>query len=99
MSQLNKETIENLIQLSRIDCSTEEQEALLNDLQGIFAFFAQLEEVDTTNVLPCNHVLAEICNVVREDVVGETMPRDVFLANAPSHTGGMIRVPPVIKQS
>jgi aspartyl-tRNA(Asn)/glutamyl-tRNA(Gln) amidotransferase subunit C len=34
---------------------------------------------------------------MREDKVGETLPRELFLANAPSHVGGLIRVPPVIK--
>ena len=28
----------------------------------------------------------------------ESLNRDAFLANAPSHIGGMIRVPPVIKK-
>ena len=40
-----------------------------------------------------------MANVTREDVVGELLNREAFLANAPSHVGGMIRVPPVIKQS
>lgn len=99
MAQLNEETIRNLVQLSRIDCTPEEQQALLKDLQGIFAFFDQLDEVDTANVAPCNHVLEEVANVMREDVVGAVLPRDEFLMNAPSHTGGMVRVPPVLKSS
>lgn len=99
MAELNKETIRNLIQLSRIDCTEEEQQALLKDLQQILAYFEQLQEIDTEDVLPCLHVLEGIANVTREDLVGETMPREVFLANAPSQIGGMIRVPPVIKQS
>lgn len=99
MSKLNQDTIKNLIQLSRIDCSEEEQLAILRDLKSILEYFEQLQEVDTTNVSPCNHVLEGIANVMREDIVGESMPRDTFLANAPSQIGGMIRVPPVIKQN
>lgn len=99
MAQLDEATIKNLVLLSRIDCSPEEQQALLKDLQGIFTFFDQLDEVDTSDVTPCNHVLEDMHNVLREDVIGETLPREVFLANAPSHTGGMIRVPPVLKSS
>lgn len=99
MADLNKQTIHNLIQLCRIDCSEEEQESLLQDLRKILSYIEQLEEIDTENVPPCNHVLEGIANVMRDDVVGETMPREVFLANAPSQIGGMIRVPPVIKQN
>ncbi len=99
MAQLNKQTIKYLTQLSRIDCTEEEQEALLHDLENILNYIAQLSEVDTANTPPCNHVLEDIVNVTREDRIGDTMPREVFLANAPSQTGGMIRVPPVFKQN
>ncbi|MEC7840392.1 MAG: Asp-tRNA(Asn)/Glu-tRNA(Gln) amidotransferase subunit GatC [Chlamydiota bacterium] len=99
MSHLTKADIKKLIELSRIDCSEEEQESLLKDLENILGYFDQLEEVDTENVQPCNHVLAEMCNVMREDECGETMPRETFLNNSPAHTGGMIRVPTVISKS
>lgn len=99
MSKLDKETIKYLTRLCRIDCTEEEQESLLKDLKKILDYFEQLEEINTDNVRPCNHVLEDMQNVMREDVVGEVLKRDDFLANAPSHTGGMIRVPPLFKQS
>jgi aspartyl-tRNA(Asn)/glutamyl-tRNA(Gln) amidotransferase subunit C len=99
MSNLDKETIKKLTRLCRIDCSEEEQEALLRDLQAILGYFEQLQKIDTEHVPPCNHVLEEITNVMREDAIGKTLDREAFLANAPSHIGGMIRVPPVIKQN
>ncbi len=99
MAELDKKAIKTLSQLSRIDCTEEEQEALLQDLKKILHYIEQLNEIDTTHVPPCNHVLDEIANVMRGDIPGTAMPRDVFLANAPSHVGGMIRVPPVIKSS
>lgn len=100
MSRLNKETIKKLTQLSRIGCTEEEQDALLKDLEKILVYFDQLEEIDTENVAPCNQVIPDIANVMREDVVGQTLSRDKFLANAPSKPfAGMIRVPPVLKQS
>jgi len=99
MAHLDKEMIRYLTLLSRIHCSEEEQESLLKDLEKILGYFEQLQEIDTENVAPCNHVLEDIVNVMREDAVGETMPRETFLGNAPSQVGGLIRVPPVIKKS
>jgi aspartyl-tRNA(Asn)/glutamyl-tRNA(Gln) amidotransferase subunit C len=99
MTQLNKETIKKLTQLSRIACSEEEQESILHDLAKILDYMELLKEIDTENVPPCNHVLEDVKNVMREDVVGPTLSRDAFLANAPSQVGGMIKVPPVIKQN
>lgn len=99
MSHLTKEDIKKLSELCRIDCTETEQEAILKDLKSILAYVDQLKEIDTENVPPCNHVLAEIKNVMRDDVCGETLPREVFLKNSPSHTGGMIRVPTVISKT
>lgn len=99
MSKLTKESIKNLVKLSRIDCSEEEQDALLRDLEKILNLFEQLQAIDTENVPPCNQIIEGMANVMRDDIIGDVMPREVFLANAPSQIGGMIRVPPVIKSS
>ncbi len=97
MSKPDRDTIKNLTQLSRIDCSEEEQEAMLKDLQNILEYFKLLDEVDTNGVAACNHVLEDIGNVLREDAVANILPREKFLANVPSQIGGMVKVPPVIK--
>jgi aspartyl-tRNA(Asn)/glutamyl-tRNA(Gln) amidotransferase subunit C len=99
MSKLTKESIKNLVKLSRIDCSEEEQDGLLRDLEKILSLFEQLQAIDTENVPPCNQVIEGMANVMRDDVIGAVMPREIFLANAPSQIGGMIRVPPVIKST
>ncbi|MBA3957136.1 MAG: Asp-tRNA(Asn)/Glu-tRNA(Gln) amidotransferase subunit GatC [Parachlamydiaceae bacterium] len=97
MAKLDKQTIAKLTKLCRIDCNEAEQEALLGDLKKILDYIELLQEIDTEGVPPCNHVLADMVNVTREDTVGATMPRETFLSNAPSHVGGMVRVPPIIK--
>jgi aspartyl-tRNA(Asn)/glutamyl-tRNA(Gln) amidotransferase subunit C len=97
MTKLDQETIKQLTKLSRIKCSQKEQESLLQDLQRILNYVEQLRELDTQNVPPCNHVLAHIVNVMRDDTVGTTLSREAFLADAPAHIGGLIRVPPVLK--
>lgn len=99
MSQLTHETLKKLTELSRIDCSEEEQASLLKDLDSIIGYMTLLNELDTSDVPPCNYVIPRTTNVTRKDVVGETLPRATFLENAPSHTGGMIRVPPVLKSN
>lgn len=99
MADLNKETIKHLTRLCRIDCTDQEQDEILKDLKQILDYIELLQEINTDNVLPCYQVLENLVNVTREDEVGKTLNRDTFLANAPSHIGGMIRVPPVIKQN
>lgn len=98
MTDLDQESIKKLTRLCRIDCTQEEQDSLLIDLKKIIGYMNSLTEINTDDVEPCNHVLEEIVNVMREDIIGETLKRDAFLANAPSQIGGMLRVPSVIKQ-
>lgn len=71
---------------------------MLADLQRILGYIEQLQAIDTEGVPACSHVIAGVSNVTREDVIKDTLPREVFLANAPDHVGGMIRVPPVLQQ-
>jgi aspartyl-tRNA(Asn)/glutamyl-tRNA(Gln) amidotransferase subunit C len=98
MSKLDRETIKKLTQLCRIDCTEEEQNALLDDLQKILSYIELLQEIDTQHVQPCNQVLENFGNVMRDDSVGQLLSRELFLANAPLHVGGMIKVPTVIQK-
>jgi len=97
MSKFDKEMLKSLTKLCRIDCSDEEMKVLLKNLKSILSYIDQMKEVDTENVAICNHVSENVVSVMREDLVGETLPNETFLKNSPSHVGGMIRVPPVIK--
>lgn len=97
MAQFDQEILQTLTQLSRIKCNEETFEKLLTHLKSILNYMDLLREVDTEGALECHHVLETISNVMREDQVEKTLETKTFLLNSPSHTGGMIRVPPVIK--
>lgn len=99
MVELNEETIKELSKLCRIGISGAEQKTLLEDLKKILNDMESLKQIDTQHVQPCYHVLDDMVNVMREDQIEESMPREIFLANAPSQIGGMIRVPTIIKQT
>jgi aspartyl-tRNA(Asn)/glutamyl-tRNA(Gln) amidotransferase subunit C len=98
MAEFTRESFEHLKRLSRMDCSPEEGQEVLESLQKVLNYVAQLEEVDTEGVAPCNYVLREMLkNQMRPDEGVDLLPRDRFLANAPDQIGGMVRVPPVMK--
>ena len=97
MAEITEELLDNLTRLCRIACPAAEKEKLLVDLKQIVDYIEQLSEVDTTGVEECNHVLGMV-NVFREDEVGEELPRETFLGNAPDQVDGLIRVPEVIKK-
>lgn len=94
----NEEDIERLTRLCRIDCTGQEKKALYQNLSKILDYVEQLSELDVSNVDPCNHISPTLKNVLRDDIVKETLSREIFLNNAPASISSMIRVPPVIKK-
>jgi aspartyl-tRNA(Asn)/glutamyl-tRNA(Gln) amidotransferase subunit C len=99
MANLDKKTIKSLTQLSKIQCTEEEEESLLGDLKNILTYVEQLDEINTENIVACNHILETNENAWREDAIGPCLSREVFLSNTPSQVGGLVKVPTVIKQS
>ncbi len=99
MAEFDKEELDKLAKLCRIECTEDEKKNLSSQIADILSYVEQLDQVNTQGVAPCDSVLGTLMNVMREDGVGRLLPRELFLANAPSHVGGMIRVPPVIKSS
>lgn len=94
---MTNDEIEKLSQLCRIACSNDEKEKLRLKLSKVLDYVDQLRLIDTEGLPPCYTVLEGLANVLREDEVAEELSRETFLANAPAHVGGMIRVPPVIQ--
>ncbi|HPE85641.1 MAG TPA: Asp-tRNA(Asn)/Glu-tRNA(Gln) amidotransferase subunit GatC [Chlamydiales bacterium] len=94
---MKKEDIQVLGHLSKIELSDDEQIQLLANLQKVLNYIEDLKSIDTEGVPPCDFVLENAKNCMAEDAVSETLNIKEFLDNAPSSTGGMIRVPPVIQ--
>ncbi len=97
MAQFDEKELDKLAKLCRIACTQEEKKSLQAQIAGVLSYIQQLGEVKTEGVEPCYTVLENATSVMREDEVGEPLSREAFLANAPAHVGGMVRVPPIIK--
>lgn len=94
--QIDKETLHKIANLARLEIKPEEEAPLLQSLENVLSWMEQLNELDTDNVPPLTHISSEI-NVMREDVVGQHLPREQGLANAPSQDGVYFKVPKVIE--
>ena len=99
MPYLTQEEIANLSSLSHIKCTEEEIEKITKELTQIIEYAQSLQEVDTSQVEPCNHVVNSTLNNQRNDTTTPCLPTNTFLNNAPSHIDNMIKVPPIINKS
>ncbi|MDD5431795.1 MAG: Asp-tRNA(Asn)/Glu-tRNA(Gln) amidotransferase subunit GatC [Candidatus Omnitrophica bacterium] len=93
---ITKETVEKVAHLARLELTQNELEKLSSQLQGILNFIDQLSKLDTESVSPMSHILP-ITNVLREDLLRESIPSEKALMNAPSKDGNFFIVPKVIE--
>ena len=93
---ISDETIEYVGILAKLELSDEEKEQAKKDMGEMLDYIDQLNELDTTGVEPMSHVFP-VHNVFREDVVKESLSRELALSNAPLKDDGYFRVPKVLE--
>ena len=95
MSKITPDDVLKVAKLSRLTLADDEVETYTNQLEQILGYFEQLEEVDTTNVIPTTRAV-EVVNVVRDDTVLATNIREELLDQAPQREGNFFRVPKIL---
>lgn len=89
--QLTTADVRHVAALARLGLSDDEVERLREQLSSILDHIAALEELDTAAIPPTAQVLP-LTNVMRDDVVRPSLPRDAVLMNAPRQTDGFFEV-------
>ena len=87
--------VEHIAKLARLELGADEIETFAGQLARIIAYVDKLGELDVSGEEPMMHAAEGA--VFREDVPGDTLPRDKALGGAPSVADGFFRVPPVIE--
>ncbi|WP_096438921.1 Asp-tRNA(Asn)/Glu-tRNA(Gln) amidotransferase subunit GatC [Alteribacter populi] len=94
MERITKDQIKHVAHLARLEFSDDEVEKYSEQLDAIINFAEQLNELDTTNVVPTSHVF-DVRNVLREDEVKPSLTQEDALANAPKQKDGQVKIPSV----
>jgi len=96
MTQISRDDVVHLAQLSSLALSDEEIQAMQTDIGNILEYVNQLSDLDTTGVEPTYQV-TDLDNVWRADIVDDYgVNRDSLLALAPDSKDGQIKVPKVL---
>jgi aspartyl-tRNA(Asn)/glutamyl-tRNA(Gln) amidotransferase subunit C len=93
---LNHDEVRRIARLARLEISPDEVEGTRARLNGILDFIAQLQSVDTRDVVPMAHAI-DVVQRLRADQVTETDRRDAYQAVAPETEAGLYLVPKVIE--
>lgn len=95
MTQITRDQVLHLAQLSNIQLDDAEVDAMATDLGSIVDYITQLEELNTDGVEPTYQVTG-LQNVWREDEAVSGLTREQLLAVAPEVVDGSIKVPKVL---
>ena len=93
---INREMLDKIAHLARLEVKEEDAEKLMNDLTSIINWMDKLNEVNTEGVEPITSMSHEV-NALREDTVQPHMKRSDVLANAPKKDEAYFRVPKVLE--
>lgn len=94
--KISRKDAEQVALLSRLEFSGEELDKFTGQLDAILEYIDVLNKVDTSGIEPLAHVL-DLKNVVRQDAVQPSLPRDLALSNAPEAEDGFFKVPRIVE--
>jgi len=93
---ITRQQVEYVARLARLELSDEEKDRFARQLDAILQAVGKLNELDTEKIEPLIHIAPRM-NVFRDDVVGESLPREDALRNAPQGSDGCFKVPRIIE--
>lgn len=93
--KVDKETVEKIAHLSRLELNNKELEDMQKDLSNTLNWMEKLNELDTDNIEPLIS-MSENKNIMREDVTKEHISHYDALKNAPKKDSDYVRVPKVL---
>lgn len=95
--EVNDALVEKLAHLSRLQFNDNEKVEIKKDLQNMISFVEKLNELNLDKTEPMLFMSEEV-NVLREDEVKGSVPKEEALKNAPRHDENFFKVPKVIKK-
>lgn len=93
---LTLEEVEHIAELARLRLTDEEKERYREQLSSILDYFAQLQELDTSEIPPTSSVLPPR-SVLRDDQARPGLSLEELLSNAPETEDDQFRIPPVLE--
>jgi len=101
-AKVTVEEVERVAELAHLELTPEETPGMLNDLNAILDYVAELNELDTTGVSPLAQV-SELKNaagesVLRNDLLRPSLDRAVVMSQAPETDQAFFKVPKVIER-
>jgi aspartyl-tRNA(Asn)/glutamyl-tRNA(Gln) amidotransferase subunit C len=93
--KLSREQVIGIADLAKLDLTEQEIEHFADQLSAVLDYASRLDQLNTDDIPPMASVLP-LNNVMREDAIRPSLPRDIVVANAPAAVDGQFRVDAVL---
>jgi len=94
---LDIQQIDHLAKLARLSLSEEEKKIYASQLEGVFAYFQKLQELETTGIEPINQIIPLENIFCADDVVNYSEEnQQKIIDNAPDKSGRHIKVKKIL---
>ena len=100
-SKVTVDDVERVAELAHLELAPEETQSMLRDLNAILDYVAELNELDTTNVVPLAQVSeleSEAVVAPRADRLEPSLERAAVMPEAPESDTVFFKVPKVIER-
>lgn len=87
--------VRKVAQLARLELSETEEQQFTGQLNSILDYVQQLDELDTTDVLPTTRAI-EVSNITRPDTLEVFAERENILDSAPEREADFFKVPKIM---
>jgi aspartyl-tRNA(Asn)/glutamyl-tRNA(Gln) amidotransferase subunit C len=104
---VSEQDVDRVAELANLELTTSEKAQMLRDLNSVLGYFAQLNELDTSSVLPMAQVADQMADRrarealaphLRPDDIAPSLSREEVMACAPDTDGIFFKVPKVIER-
>ena len=96
-NKVDKDTVEKIAHLARLEFNDAEKEEIIKDLNNMLAFVEKLNELNTDGIEPLVYMTDETDHL-REDEVKTEITQKEALQNAPKHDSDYFKVPKVVEK-
>jgi len=100
-AKVTVEDVERVAELAHLELAPNETGPMLRDLNAILDYVAELNELDTSNVVPLaqmSELSGDSKGDLRADQVGPSLKRSTVMGQAPETDQAFFKVPKVIER-
>lgn len=96
LKKVSEHDVRSIAENVRIELAEDNVPAMVTYLNNMIESLEPMLEIDTEGAQPTYHPLAGLTNVMREDVVEPSLPREKALQDAPSVSDGYFKIPSIL---